>query len=112
MNLSDIPIAKRWETSATIAVDTNWLDDDVLSDSDFTETDVIQITVPTSTVVNMQVTLDGVTKTLDVNEGVALVANAPFEFDFEVNAGMSYNFQHKTGTLNVAVTVNRRPRNG
>lgn len=97
----------RWEASATVAVDTNWFTNNIGPDvqqatpSKFT----VQIMVPTSTVVEFDLT-DGTTnKTGTVNNGGALVANSWQQFDLMVKGGWSFNIQHKTTTQNVACNI-------
>lgn len=96
---------KRWETSATVLVDTDWFDADISGRGGHTVKHTLQIMVPTSTVVNLQVVFNSITKTLDLNEGIALNANAAYQFDFLVFPGMTYNVQHKTTTQNMACFI-------
>lgn len=95
----------RWETSATVAVDTDWFSADITSRANAAVKHTISIMVPTSTVVNLQTVFNSITKTLDINEGIALNANALYQFDMIVYPGMTYNIQHKTTTQNVVAYI-------
>ena len=107
-----------WSSAGTVAVDTDWLAADVGQATDAQRNVAgiagadgapvkhnLQIMVPTSTIVNLQLKKDGITKVLDLNSGEALVANAGYNFSVILYSGQTYNIQHKTGTQNVAVTI-------
>ncbi len=95
----------RWEASATVAVDTNWFASNVDGPTGIPVKHTLMIMVPTSTVVEVDIT-DGTTlKTATLNAGVALAANAWYIFDIIVYIGFTYNIQHKTTTQNVACFI-------
>lgn len=101
-----IPVRQRWEESATIAPDVDYFAADITARSNKAVKHTIQIFMPTTGgVVNLQVIFATFLKVLELNEGVALVANAAYQFDFIVYPGMSYNIQHKTATVNVACSI-------
>ncbi len=108
--------ATRWETSATIAINTDWFANDItpgldarksfaLDDTFTVVKHTLQLFVPTSTVVNIQYKFNGITKVFLLNGGTALATNAPAQFDVILFPGSSYNIQHVTGTQNVAAII-------
>ena len=99
----------RWEDTATVAVDTDWFGADIIGRANTAVKHTISIMVPTGTVVNLQTVFNTFTKELNINDGIALVANSLYEFDMIVYPGMSYNIQHKTGTLNVMAYISESP---
>ena len=104
-NRADIR-AVRWEASATIAPDTNWFTNNVVPSRPGRMAKYsILMAVPTSSVVEVDIT-DGTTnKTATLNDGTALTAAAWYVFSVAVPPGYSFNIQHKTGTQNVAGIV-------
>ena len=100
-----IPTRQRWETSATIAVNTDWFTDDIGSRANAAVKHTIQMMVPTSTVVNLQITFNAILKVFNLNEGIALNADSAYQFDFIVYPGMTYNIQHATTTQNVVASI-------
>jgi len=104
-NKADIR-ATRWEASATVAVDTNWFTNNIVPSrpgrmAKFT----LLVMVPTSTVIEVDIT-DGTTnKTGTLNDGTALTAAAWYAFSVFVPPGYSFNIQHKTTTQNVVCIV-------
>lgn len=98
--------ASRWEASDTVAINTNWFVNNLQParrgmSAKFT----VQMLVPTSTVVEFDITDGTVNKTGTVNDGVALVADTWQQFDVIIPAGYSFNIQHATTTQNVACHV-------
>ena len=107
-------VAKRWETSATIAPDVDWFGADLapvgvaqITADKSTVKHTLQIMVPISTEVNVQLKNNALVKVFDLNEGVALVANAGYQFDLILERGDTYNIQHKIGTQNIAALVSQ-----
>ena len=98
-------VGSRWETSDTVAINTDWFATDLAVQSSQINKHVLQIMVPTETVVNVLVTNNGITKTLAINEGNALTAGAGYQFVLILQPGDTYNIQHATGTQNVACTI-------
>ena len=98
--------ASRWEASATVAISTDWFAFDIKgSDTGHSYKHTIQMMCPTSTVVNVIVTNNSISKTYPVNSGAALTALVPYQFVFIVRPGDTYNIQHATTTQNVACTI-------
>ena len=109
-NTNCVEIGSRWETSATVNVDSDWFGTDLTYDAGGNQSDLprkhtIQIMMPTSSVVNIQLKKNSITKTLDLNGGSALTGNAAYQFDLMLFNGMSYNIRHKTGAQNVACII-------
>ncbi len=100
-----IPTRQRWETSATIAINTDWFSTDIGSRANAAVKHTIQMMIPTSSIVNLQIVFNSITKVFNLNEGIALNADAAYQFDLIVYPGMTYNIQHKTTTQNVAVSI-------
>ena len=99
-------INDRWLSTTTLAVDTDWFATDIVPLITGTSVKhVIQIMVPTATVVNVQLKRDSITKVYNLNDGVTLAANSGLQFDLMLKAGDSYNIQHKTATQNVSCTI-------
>jgi len=115
-------VAVRWNDATILNVNLNWFPNDLkpsqearrrfaLDDAFTVVKHTLQLFVPTSSVVNVQLKLerqDGsglTTKVFELNGGAALTANAPFQFDLILVAGSSYNIQHVTGDQNVAAFI-------
>ena len=62
----------------------------------------MQIRVSTTTILNLQYTLDGVTEVYDLNSGVAQPGGAVHIYDILAPQGSSFNIQHKTSTQDVS----------
>lgn len=100
---------KKWD-AATVAVDTDWLSSDCQA-GHFTESVrmSIQLSCPTSTVVEIDITATRsdtsatLEKTLQLNSGSALTAGAGYNFSFLIPAGGNWNIQHKTTTQNCSL---------
>ncbi len=82
------------------AVDTDWFSSNLSAlTNDWPVKHTIQIRMATTSVVNLQVDHGSSTNILyNLNNGVALTADSPYQFDLLVYPGMTYNIQHKTGT--------------
>ena len=97
----------RWEASTTVAVDTNWFTSNITTaNTGFPSKFTLQIMVPTSTVVEVDMT-DGTTAkaAISINGGTALTASTWYIFDIIVPGGYSFNVQHKTTTQNPVCIV-------
>ena len=91
------------DTSQT--VDTDWFASNI-TPKNSPANHRLYVRLATTSIVNLR--MDDGTNTdlqMDLNEGVALTANALYAFDLIVPAGYSYNIQHKTGTQNVNVWI-------
>ena len=101
-----VPTRQRWETSATIAINTDWFSEDISGRANVAVKHTLQIMVPASTIVNLQIVFNSITKVFNLNKGTALNANNAYQFDFIVYPGMTYNIQHVAGgSQNVAVSI-------
>jgi len=65
----------------------------------------LQIWVTSSTVINLQYSIDGITQTYELNSGVAQPGGAVHIYDILLPAGATYNVQHATTTQNVSCIV-------
>lgn len=101
-----IPTRQRWETSATVAINTDWFSNDIGSRANAAVRHTLQIMLPAASIVNLQIVFNSITKVFNLNNGGALNANAAYQFDFIVYPGMTYNIQHVAGgSQNVAVSI-------
>jgi len=102
--------AQKWD-NVSVAINTDWFASDIGSEvrpgkrgfQEYYNAPVkhsIQIMVPTESVVKVIGTLGGITKTLELNNGLSLGANNIYIFDIIVHVGFTYNLQHLTGTQN------------
>ena len=99
-------IQTRWSTAATVAASADWLSADVSVAGAFPVKHNFQMMVPTSTIVKAIITRGGVAKNLEFNAGVALTADAGYNFSVIMWPGTTYNITHDTGTQNVALMIN------
>jgi hypothetical protein len=99
-------VGKKWN-STSIAPDTDWFSADITPNQRNLESvkHTFQFMCPTTTVVNMQLVFNSITKVLAFNSGVALDANNGYVFTVLLQKNMSYNIQHKTGTQNCSVII-------
>lgn len=93
-----IKVIQARHVSATVAVDTDWFSSDIGIGDLPAAKHTLQMMVPTSTVVNIQLKNNNITKVLEVNDGVALPANAGHQHILMLRPGDTYNLQHATGT--------------
>lgn len=99
-------VTKKWD-AVSVAPDTDWFSVDLapIERNNNAVKHTFQFMCPTSTVVNMQLTFNAITKAYDFNSGVAIPANVGMQFSVIIHKDMTYNIQHKTGTQNCSVTI-------
>ncbi len=96
---------QRWETSATVAITTDWFSTDIIGRANAAVKHTLQIMVPTTTIVNIQLKFNAITKVIALNGGTALPAVSLHKESLIIYPGMSYNIQHAATTQNVACSI-------
>lgn len=103
----EIPVASRWETSATITAGDDWFSSALGPIGERTSVKhSIQITLAdTPSLVRVVRTRDGVTKDQYLNAGNLLTNDSVYIFDIILRQGDTYNIKHDTGTKNHACDI-------
>lgn len=95
---------KIWE-NASIASGVNWFATAIAGPPGQPCEHEVTIKLPESSVVNLIKIFGGIPEPGTINRGVALVANAWYDFTVKLYPGQSYNFQHSTGLLEIKCTI-------
>ncbi len=103
----EIPVDDRWETSDTVAINTDWFSSDLGPRGERTSVKhSIEITMAATGIVKIVRTRDSITKNQILNGGCALPTDTLQIFDIILKQGDTYNIQHTSGgTQNMACTI-------
>ena len=107
--MSNASSAHRRLTKVSKAIDTDWFATAIGPSPVYHKMwmykHTLQIHVSTTTVINLQYTIDGITQTYDLNSGVAQPGGSVHIYDILVPADSTYNVQHKTSTQDISCIV-------
>lgn len=103
----EIPVNDRWESSATVAINTDWFSSDIGPIGMRTSVKhSIEITMAATGIVKIVRTRDSIAKSQILNGGCALPTDVMHIFDIILKQGDTYNIQHTSGgTQNMACTI-------
>jgi len=110
-----LEVTKKWDNVA-VAPDTDWFAQDlspsttaqrrgIASVFDAPVKHNFQFSCPTSTVINLQLKYNSITKVFNFNDGKTIGANTGNQYSIILHEGMTYNIQHKTGTQACSVII-------
>ncbi|MFQ5435632.1 MAG: hypothetical protein ACE5FD_12210, partial [Anaerolineae bacterium] len=108
-------VAKKWDNVA-VAPDTDWFAQDlgpstnaqrsgIASNFDAPVKHSFEFSCPASTVVNLQMKYNSITKVFNFNGGDSIGPNDGNQYSVILHSGMTYNIQHKTGTQACSVVI-------
>ena len=95
---------KIWNNTS-ILQSVNWFSTDIAGPSGQSCEHEVTLKLSDTSVVNLIKTLDGIAEPGTINRGVALTANAWYDFTVKLYPGQTYNFQHLTGLLGIKCTI-------
>ena len=103
------PVVNRWLASpgGDIAPGVPWFDEDIRGEPNRSVVMGIGIAPDGPTRVDLVITLDGITKIIQLNDGTLVGADDFFQVNFIVPPGARFNMTHETGTNNPAVVINK-----
>ena len=99
-------VGKKWD-AVSVAINTDWFAADLgpIERNLDSVKHTFQFMCPTTTVVNLQMVFNSVTKSVAFNSGVAIDANNGYQFSVMIPKNTTYNIQHATGTQNCSVVI-------
>ena len=102
----EIPVQDKWDSSS-IAINTDWFSANIGPIGERTSVKhSIEITIPSSGIIKIVRTRNGITKDQILSGGCALATDTMHIFDIIIKQGDTYNIQHTSGgTQNPACTI-------